>query len=222
MHRSFLNTFRPLVATEHGRKASVTYGIPPFVDGSIRREPDLEHLHPAISCLCRTDKFAPRLAPDDIVGYMTVKGRYGDDLPRHRRLVAVLRVCTVLSSHAEGAAWYSSRGMALPNNCMVENNPPKPLEHSHGRNRNLQGLDGELLRRAWDRSYRQRAAAHGTFVVCEVLFRDLSWHAPIISDDHLRQTFGRLPATRNPGALTNEDFMRLLELLAIRIPPCAL
>ena len=150
-----------------------------------------------------------------------MKGRYGNGMPPHRRLVAVLKVCRVLSSHAEGAEWYLIRGMSVPNNCMVKDNPPKPLEHSHGRNRNLPDLEGEMLRRAWDWSYRQRATRNGAFVVCEALFKDLSWQAPIIYDDHLLKAFGRIPATLNPGVLANDDFMRLLELLAISIPPSA-
>jgi len=74
----FLTTYTPLVATKDGRVASEKHGIPPFVDGSIRREPDLEHAVPSISCLCRAGKFAPRFQVGDIVGYMTCKGRYGE------------------------------------------------------------------------------------------------------------------------------------------------
>lgn len=221
MHRCFLNTYRPLVATKHGRAASAELGIPPFVDGSIRREPDLEHCHPSISCLCRADKFAPRLAPGDVVGYMTVKGRYGDGYIAHHRLTAVLRVVAVLLSHEEGAKWYLEQGMSIPNNCMIKDNPSKPLEHSHGRNRSLQHLAGEALRRAWDWSYRQRASKHPTFVICETLFKDLSWHAPIVHDEQLLRAFGRIPPTRNPGVLAPDEFMTLLELLAVSIPPSA-
>lgn len=73
----YLNTYVPLAASKAGRDASDRYKIAPFVDGSIRREPDLEHPFPAITCLCRADKFAPRLIPGDIVAYMLRKDRYG-------------------------------------------------------------------------------------------------------------------------------------------------
>ena len=42
MGRLFLNTYAALVATPAGREASKRFGLPPFIDGSIRREPDLE------------------------------------------------------------------------------------------------------------------------------------------------------------------------------------
>src|SRR5947209_124408 len=132
--RFFLNSYHPLVATRLGRDAARTHGIPPFVDGSIRREPDLEHEMPGISCLCRCDKFTPRLCPGDTVGYMTVKARYGGVAMLHRRLTAVLRVSKVFASHREAAAWYSGHGVPLPNNCLVPGNPAKRLDQSHGRN----------------------------------------------------------------------------------------
>ena len=44
--RCFLVTYAPLVATAAGRTASENRGIAPFVDGSIRREPDLEQPFP--------------------------------------------------------------------------------------------------------------------------------------------------------------------------------
>lgn len=61
MPRFYLVTYRPLAYSVAGRKAAEAHGIPPFVDGSIRREPDLESAYPSISCLCRTARFAPRL-----------------------------------------------------------------------------------------------------------------------------------------------------------------
>ncbi|MCC5787224.1 MAG: hypothetical protein JJU33_11050 [Phycisphaerales bacterium] len=122
-------TFRPLVSTKAGREASERYSLPPFVDGSIRREPDFEHEMPAISCLCRGGNFAPRLLVGDHVAYATVKGRY-DGHPAHRRLVAMLRVEGLFDSHEAAAAWYNAEGIALPNNLMVPGNKAKPLAHS--------------------------------------------------------------------------------------------
>src|SRR4051794_3898321 len=105
--RLFLNTFRPLVCSAYGRSASKLLKIPPYVDASIRREPDLQHKWPSISCLCRGERFAPRLRVGDHVAYLTVKGRYGDS-ERHRRLVAVLEVVKLFDSHGQAAAWYRS------------------------------------------------------------------------------------------------------------------
>lgn len=49
----YVNSLRPLAAAPEGMDALAKHGLPPFADGSIRREPDLEHPVPAITCLCR-------------------------------------------------------------------------------------------------------------------------------------------------------------------------
>jgi hypothetical protein len=49
----YVNSYAPLVSTSAGVEASRRFGIEPFVDYSIRREPDLEHEYPAITCVCR-------------------------------------------------------------------------------------------------------------------------------------------------------------------------
>jgi hypothetical protein len=116
MPNFYLNSYAPLVASKSGREASARFIIPPFVDGSIRREPDLEHEFPAISCLCRGDRFAPRLRPRDVVVYMTKKAKYGQDEPQ-RRVVAALRVLEIFPNHASGANGYHERNMRLPNKC---------------------------------------------------------------------------------------------------------
>src|SRR5688500_819691 len=83
----YVVTYRPLACNVYGTEVSDRRGVPPFVDGSIRREPDLEHVLPSITCLCRKDKFAPRLQVGDHVVYLTHKGRYGSDAEgRHWRL----------------------------------------------------------------------------------------------------------------------------------------
>lgn len=76
MGRLFFVTYRPLGCSPDGRDASERFSIPPLVDGSIRREPDLQHERPGISCLCRGKMFAPRLLVGDHVVYVTAKGGY--------------------------------------------------------------------------------------------------------------------------------------------------
>jgi hypothetical protein len=213
----YLNSYAPLVASKAGREASMRYGIEPFVDGSIRREPDLEHDYPAISCLCRADKFAPRLKEDDIVAYMLRKDRYGQK-ERQRRLTAVLRVLAVRPSHIAGAAWYQERGLALPNNCLVHGNPAKPFEQSHHRHRTSNTLGPEQTYREWDVGYRARAMRFPTFVVCERLYCDLSWNAPEVTESLLVAVFGCIPATRNPRKWTITHAERLLSQLSIAVP----
>jgi hypothetical protein len=213
----YLNTYQPLVATPAGRSASESLGIPPFVDGSIRREPDLEHANPSISCLCRADKFAPRLLVGDRVVYMTKKARYGGP-QAHRRMTAVLEVVGVFGSHAAAAAWYAERGLPPPNNCMVQGTLPHAIAESHRHNKRRQP-DEEKWRRQWDFDYAARARKHGRFVACRPLWRDLTWDAPVVHEPDLEAVFGRVPGTRNPGALDINCLPRLLQRLGIPLSP---
>jgi hypothetical protein len=212
----YLNSYVPLVATKVGRDASARFDILPFVDGSIRREPDLEHEFPAISCLCRAGNFAPRLKPRDIVGYMLCKSRYGLDHDQ-RRLTAILRVIQVFPNHSAGAQWYNERDLPLPNNCWIHGNAARPLAHSHRRNRNRHLPDAEF-HKYWDLEYRARAMKHGTFVICERLFVDLSWDAPEVTEPQLEAVFGYVPGTLNPGAWQITHAEHLLRLLQIDAP----
>lgn len=218
MSNYYLNTYAPLVATCAGRQASREYEIAPFVDGSIRREPDLEHDNPAITCLCRGNKFAPRLRVGDTVAYFTRKGVYGSGLP-HRRLTAVLQVYLVFENHQQAAEWYRKQGMSVPNNCIVPGNPHKPLEHSHRLHKDRDLLDDEKLARRWDGQYRLRASRYGSFVVCHKLFCDLTWNAPVADEGDFITAFGRVPGTRNPGTVPEDEFLLLMELLDVHVQP---
>lgn len=217
----YLTTYTPLVASKTGRAASEVRTIYPFVDGSIRREPDLEHEYPAISCLCRKGKFAPRLNVGDTVAYMTVKRRFGTDNPPHRRLTAVLGVIERLNSHQEAAAWYRSRSFPLPNNCMVEGNLPKPLDESHVLHHRAREATGNALVRIWDGEYRKRAREFGTVLICRIIYRSLGWDSPVVDDDILRTAFGKIPGTQNPGEVSAADFRKFMRLLGIPYSPSA-
>ena len=216
----YLNSYSPLVASKAGREASRKHGLPPFVDGSIRREPDLKHAFPAISCLCRAGKFAPRLAKGDVVAYMTRKGRYGGGVP-HRRLTAVLQVVHLFPSHEAAAAWYKQQELPLPNNCMVRGNPAKPLDHSHQIHRGSKCLGDARTHKEWDARYRKRKTQHPSVVVCQRLFHSLSLDAPVLEDDTLLKVFGKLPGTQNPGQWDLSHCDRLLKLLRLSVPPSA-
>ena len=220
MPNYYLNTYAPLVASGAGRKASREHAIPPFVDGSIRREPDLEHEHPGISCLCRADKFTPRLLVGDTVAYITRKDHYGTGID-HYRLTAVLSVKSVFDSHEDAAVWYRRQSLALPNNCMVPGNAHKPLDHSHRLHEDRNKLDDAKLSRRWDGEYRVLAMRYKAFVVCHVLFRDLTWDAPIADEDDFMMAFGRVPGTQTPGTLPEDEFRVLMDLLDVDVSPSA-
>lgn len=215
----YLNSYAPLVASRAGREASLKFNIPPFVDGSIRREPDLEHDYPAITCLCRAGKFAPRLRPNDIVAYMTRRGRYGQDHPQNR-LTAVLRVLEAFPNHAAGSKWYVERNLTLPNNCWIRSNPAKPLSQSH-RITTVGGCSDSKIHREWDTAYRARSMVYGAFVVCERLWHDLSWNAPEVTERQMLAVFGHRPGTQNPGAWEIKYARRLFRRLKIDDAPCS-
>ena len=213
--RCYLNTYAPLAINRVGRAAALKYAIPPFVDGSIRREPDLEQRYASISCLCRGAMFAPRLKVGDVVAYMTKKNKLGM-AEAHRRITAVLKVRHVFENHAAAAEWYRVGGHQLPNNCIVPGNMARPIDESHRIDGYQGGATDAVAHRRWDGRYRLRAKHYRTFVVCDRLFCDLEWTAPIVRDTDLINSFGKPPGTRNPGAISPDRFWRFLLRLGLR------
>jgi hypothetical protein len=216
----YLVTYTPLVGSKAGREAAQVHRLPPFIDGSIRREPDLANRYPAISCLCRTDKFAPKLQRGDVVAYMTKSGTLGTN-ERQRRLTAALQVHKTFPSHQAAAAWYGERNLKLPTNCCVRGNPAQPLDHSHRIFEKSACAGDAQTHREWDTVYRERAEAYPVFVVCKKLFRDLSWKAPKVTDAQLKTVFGKIPGTQNPGAHDVKRFERLMALVGLDVRPAS-
>src|SRR5437899_12655029 len=123
----YLTSYRPLCHSRFGRAAVDSFGHPPFVDGSSRREPDLENYLPTISGLCRSDQyvrrsktvrrsaFVRRLAEGDVVVYLTVRSRSGGAKP-HCHLTAVLKVLRIFQTPVKAARWYADVGLPIPTN----------------------------------------------------------------------------------------------------------
>jgi len=201
--RVFLCSYWPLCKTVGGRRAALKYGLPPYVNGMSRREPDFEHPLPAITASSRGRNFAPRLRPGDTVVYTTTKGRWGEVAAPHWRLVAVLEVARRFETHAEAAAWYRAEGLPLPGNCVVDGNPPLPvpLTLHYGRPH-----DG-----AWDDVCVGRAAAVGTLLACEPRFVELHT-PPAVTEQLLLALFGTVPNTRTPPEISDAALDRLLQL----------
>jgi hypothetical protein len=107
----YLASFKPLNINKYGQVAVETFGLPPYVDCSCRREPDLESRYPSISALCHFTKLAPRLHEGDSVVYITVKGKYPPLNHRHWRLVAIMKVRNRFESHEDAAAWYKAKNL---------------------------------------------------------------------------------------------------------------
>jgi hypothetical protein len=201
----YLATFHPLCGTGFGRaRLRERAHLRPFVDASCRREPDLEHEHPAITALCRGRAFAPRLRAGDRVAYLTVKGQYAGSAARCWGLVAALEVVHVLPSHAAGADWYQRHGLPLPSNCL-RGTEPKPLEDTAGLPPQFTSL------RKWDASYHVRVRKWPSFLVTRPIVVELEAPAAVTHDD-LVAIFGRVPGTRTPPRITAEEFGSLTQL----------
>ncbi|WP_373398373.1 hypothetical protein V8V91_01010 [Algoriphagus halophilus] len=117
-----LNSYHPLCSNELGKKAAIEFGIHPYVDGSCRREPDFENPFPSISALCRQNSFAPKLFPNDIVIYISLNSN-GNSQSKYR-LVSILKVYKRFETHYNAYRWYRENNFVIPNNCMIEGNPP--------------------------------------------------------------------------------------------------
>ena len=201
--RFYLCSYWPLCKTAGGRQAALKYGLPPYVNGLARREPDFEHRAPAITASSRGRNFAPRLRPGDAVVYVTTKGRWGEVRFPHWRFVAVLEVTRRFETHAEAAGWYRRHRMDPPSNLVVDGNPPLPvaLTLHHGR----------LHDDAWDAVCIERAAACGTLLVCEPRFLAL-YDPPVVTEGDLLARFGTVPNTRTPPEITEAQLDGLLAL----------
>jgi hypothetical protein len=104
----YILSYYPIISTAKGREAADQYGLPYYIDGSCRREPDLQHSAPAITGLCRPG-FSNRLKVGDTAIYVTNKGGLDS-----RFLVAILEVTHKCENHQTAAEWYRTEGLALP------------------------------------------------------------------------------------------------------------
>ena len=208
---AFLVTYRPLAVSAHGRRVASSFSLPPFIDASCRREPDLESRYPSISALCRVNQFAPRLHNGDEILYITVKSAFGQSTEPHYRAVAHLQVRTRFPSHTAAADWYKNQGCPTPSNCMISSNPPVPYNQT-GANpgRNASACSTAANLRAWDRTYRQRSQNVGVFLACEPLWLELH-HPPKLLVSDIVAVFGHVPGTRTPPEISIPDIRNLLQ-----------
>jgi len=201
----YFSSFYPLCCTDAGRTAVLKYGLPPFIDGSCRREPDFEHPFPALTGLCRPG-FSAKLKKGEIVIYTSnIKG------VGRKYLVAVLKVIETKEGHINAANWYKTKGYDLPNNLMVPGNNAIALDHTH----RMMGWgtwakDAHDLK-SWDSFYKTRAK-DDTVAICE------PWNGKVnvnslqfFTSADVKRIFKqkKMPGTRNPAKLKDEDWNRL-------------
>ncbi len=209
--RAFLVTYRPLAVTSKGRRASATFNLPVYVDGSCRREPDLQSHFPSVSAICRLGKFAPRLLENDEILYLTVKSSFGQQIAPHYKVVAHLKVYVSFKSHKEAADWYNENSEPLPSNCMVFGNPPIPYAQTNAHIEDgWQNYSDEKKLQKWDALYRSRARRIGSFHACKLLWCDLL-HPPKLFPQDLLKILGRVPCTQTPPSFTVEKIRDLLK-----------
>jgi len=215
-----LNSFHPLCTTDIGLRAVNQLGFLPFIDASCRREPDFENEYPSITALCRQGTFAPKLFPNDIIVYITVKGKWLTNYD-HFRLIAILVVIDKKQTHYSAAAWYRNYNINLPSNCMVEDNPPYQFHETAGNydkiteirkflnhNEDKQKLIGNRRVEIWNNDYLEKSIKWGDFIITKPIFTELT-NPPILTEENMRTIFGRVPKTRNPNIITKEQLKNL-------------
>jgi hypothetical protein len=207
----YLNSYHPLCSEPSGQSTIKRHKLPPFVDGSCRREPDFQSAFPSVTALCRRKKFAPRVFEDDSITYIAVLKKYEPGMPAHWRYVATLKVVRRFESHEEGADWYVKKGLTLPVNCVVEGNPCLPYDMTIGVTSKNSASTDELLA-DWDAAYKSRKEECGVFLVCQPEFLNLD-DPPIVTREDMLRIFGRIPPTQNPTDIKDTEFEELSAMI---------
>lgn len=207
--------------TAIGMRAVTDYGFKPFIDASCRREPDFENDNPSITSLCRQEMFAPNLFPNDILVYITVKGKWLTDF-EHYRLISILEVIDRKDNHLQAASWYRTNSKyGIPSNCMVPDNPPHPFHETAGNygkasdvkrylgySPDKQKIIGDRKVALWNDDYLAKSKKWGVFIITKPIFRELV-DPPILTDEDMKKIFGKVPNTRNPNKMTKGQFKEL-------------
>lgn len=221
-----LNSFHPLCETDIGRSAINSFGFPPFIDASCRREPDFENPFPSITALCRQEKFAPQLYPNDIVVYMTVKGKWLTSFD-HYRIIAILEVIERKETHLQAKSWYTSKGLKIPSNCMVNDNPPHSFSETAGRYEKQKDISnfltypfgkqkiiGDRIVSHWDNEYLAKSKKWSCFIICKPIFINLT-DPPVFTDEDIQNIFKKKINTRTPKKLSVNEFKQIAKMASI-------
>jgi hypothetical protein len=144
---------------------------------------------------------------------MTNKNRYFDQNTRY--LTAILEVKHILPNHREACRYYSEHKMPVPSNCVVRSNPPLSLKNSAGLVW-LAGIKKTNRRyRRWKALYSMRAKQQPLFAVCTPIYRNLN-DPQRVTEENLREAFGRIPGTQNPPRISRIEYQKLLRIMGLQ------
>jgi len=204
----YLRTFHPLCSTNAGVEAVENHQLPPYIDGSCRREPDFQNQFPCITGLC-TPRFSKLLNVGDIVVYATIM------MSDSKMVVAVLEVIETVESHVEAKEWYDKRGLKLPNNLMIKGNQPNPFDKTHKDiNESFLGRSDEAIIRAWDSEYKQRAKKFPEVAICNVWNNKLFlYDPPTLTRPIMKKVFNGVPVTRKEYPIKKNEWQLLQPFL---------
>lgn len=213
----FLNSYYPITQTSFGSKAANLHNIHPLEDGSIRREPDLQHSNPGISGLCRPRSMNDiELSEGDIMIYKT-NGAH--------TLSAILRVIHRFDDHQSAAGWFTQHNLRIPSNNIKVVSLSIRLSHArdfkdyHHRIGRSDGTDQRLTER-WDEGYQYRATHPNSsyFFITEPIYNAVSANlqpeefiqiAPV-----LRSHYGSVPNTAwRPQAISQACYHDILQMV---------
>ena len=138
---------------------------------------------------------------------MTVKGNYDGYYAKHWRLTAILKVIKQFKSHEQAAKWYNEQEVKLPSNCLVRGNPPLKLDqtNNYSKHRSV---------KYWDAVYRKRVRDYPVFLACKAIFLEIN-DPPVVTRKTLCDVFDRIPGTRNPPKITDEEYQKLIQRVGI-------
>jgi hypothetical protein len=212
----FLNTFTPISINKIGRNNSKKHNIPPFIDGSCRREPDFQNEMPSITQLCRPGKLVPRLKVGDLVIYLTRLGSY-DKSVAHWNFVGILQVIDIVDDHTNAEVYYQKNNLPVSNNIMCNSTCPFPLDMTHESHPNKDKiLSEEQIIELWNKSYNYRANKYRKVAITKVwenkLFID---NPPTITREMMNEIFNRIPITQNPPKLRDDEWERFRTIMNI-------
>jgi len=197
-----MTSFTPIIFNNAGKNAVAKFDfLPPYIDGSCRREPDFEQEYPAITGLCRPG-FAAKLNIGDIVIYCTNQRGIGP-----RKVVAILQVIAKLNTHECAADWYFGQRLPFPSNLVTANSKPIPLDQTH----NIRNFSDVTK---WDAMYKYRATKYPIVTVCKKIQVELN-NPTILDVEVMKSIFCRVPGTQNPSLINEEQWAKLKKYLGL-------